>query len=69
MSCHAQYLLSKVSFLSELRLAEKEVREMVSMNEWVGERVATVSLEPKWLEMPVRPKEHQQNRQRPRNAE
>lgn len=35
LSCHARYLLSKVSFLPELRLVEKEVREMVS--EWASE--------------------------------
>lgn len=43
LSCLAQYLLNKVSFLPELRLAEKEVGhcnqdgQPVSVSGWAGE--------------------------------
>lgn len=50
MSYHVQYLLSTVSFLSELMLVEKEARHKRNgqpVSEWVGEWVATVSLERK----------------------
>lgn len=50
MSYHVQYLLSTVSFLPELMLVEKEARHKRNgqpVSEWVGEWVATVSLERK----------------------
>ena len=51
VSYHVQYLLSTVSFLPELMLVEKEARHFKRngqpVSEWVGEWVATVSLERK----------------------